>query len=127
MPIRPENKNRYPRDWLQISRRIRFERAAGRCECRGQCGAHPRSGGRCAAVHGQLHPVTGSKVLLTTAHLDHTPENCDETNLAAMCQRCHLAYDTEHHAVNASHTRAIKAAGGTAPLFDLDFFVPKGL
>ncbi|MGW8985118.1 hypothetical protein ACWGQ9_20930 [Streptomyces parvus] len=50
MPIRPENLHRYPRDWPQISARIRFERAGGRCECTGHCGLeHP--GGRCPAVH----------------------------------------------------------------------------
>ena len=32
----PMNRNRYPPDWEEISRRIRFERAQGRCE---QCGA----------------------------------------------------------------------------------------
>jgi 5-methylcytosine-specific restriction endonuclease McrA len=32
-------------------------------------------------------------VVLTVAHLDHQPENCDPDNLMAMCQRCHNAYD----------------------------------
>ena len=32
MPIRPENKARYPKDWPAISRRIRFERANNQCE-----------------------------------------------------------------------------------------------
>lgn len=31
MPIRPENKARYPKDWPAISKRIR-ERSGGRCE-----------------------------------------------------------------------------------------------
>lgn len=74
MPIRPENTHRYPRDSRQISTRIRFERAGGRCECRGQCGlAHP--GGRFPAVHEQIHPDTGSVVGLATDHLNHTPED----------------------------------------------------
>lgn len=38
MPIRPENRDRYPADWKQISDRIRFERARRMCECRGECG-----------------------------------------------------------------------------------------
>jgi len=37
-------------------------------------------------------------VVLTVAHLDHQPENCDPANLMAMCQACHLAYDRDHHA-----------------------------
>ena len=38
MPIRPENRRRYPKDWKAISARVRFERAGGRCECSGECG-----------------------------------------------------------------------------------------
>lgn len=79
-PIRPENRKRYPKDWKKISEEIRFGRAAGRCE-------------NCGAKHGEPHPDTGSRVVLTTAHLDHRPENCDPENLAALCQRCHLRYD----------------------------------
>lgn len=44
MPIRPENRDRYPRDWKQISERIRFERAQGRCECEGECGRGTHTG-----------------------------------------------------------------------------------
>lgn len=54
-------------------------------------------GARCEAEHDQPHPVTGSRVVLTVAHLDHQPENCADDNLKAMCQRCHLAYDADHH------------------------------
>jgi hypothetical protein len=99
MPIRPEERGRYPADWKTISGEIRFGRAQGRCECRGECRS-PRHTGpdRCQAQHGAGHPVTGSRVVLTTAHLDHTPENCDPANLRAMCQLCHLSYDREHHA-----------------------------
>lgn len=102
MPIRPENKARYPADWAEISKQIRFERAGGVCECKGECGVHS---GWCAAIHGQQHPVTGSIVVLTVAHLDHTPENCGPDNLRAMCQRCHLNYDKQHHAETAYMTR----------------------
>lgn len=80
MPIRPENRARYPKEWAEISRRIRFERAKGRCEW-------------CGATHGRPHPVTGSIVVLTVAHLNHQPEDCREENLAALCQKCHNAYD----------------------------------
>jgi hypothetical protein len=125
MPIRPENKPRYPADWKAISARIRFTRAGGRCECLGECGKD--HAGRCAAVHGQPNPCTGATVYLTTAHLDHTPEHCDEANLRAMCQGCHLAYDAEHHAETARATRAARRAAlieyaksvGAFPLFDL--------
>lgn len=32
MPIRPENKHRYPPNWPEISREIK-DRAGWRCEC----------------------------------------------------------------------------------------------
>lgn len=118
MPIRPEMRGRYPRDWATISQYIRFQRAQGRCECRGECGAQPHSEGRCNAKHDHPHPLTGSKVVLTVAHRDHTPENVDPTNLRAMCQRCHLAYDAEQHKAQASHTRAVRATEG---MDELDF------
>jgi len=35
MPIRPEHQWLYPIDWSQVSIRVRFNRAAGRCDhCR---------------------------------------------------------------------------------------------
>lgn len=49
-------------------------------------------------------------------HADQYPENCDDDNLRAWCQRCHLAYDAEHHRANASATRRARKAIGD--LFD---------
>ena len=44
------------------------------------------------------HPDTGSKVVLTTAHVyDPAPENASLLNLAALCQKCHLNHDRAHH------------------------------
>jgi 5-methylcytosine-specific restriction endonuclease McrA len=80
MPIKPENKARYPKNWKQISQRIRVERAKHKCEW-------------CKAENYKPHPITGSKVVLTVAHLDQMPENNEDSNLAALCQRCHLNYD----------------------------------
>lgn len=103
MPIRPENVARYPSNWKEISAAIK-ERAGNRCECEGECGRGTHEG-RCPNVqYGEAYG-TGSKVVLTTAHLDHTPENCDPSNLRAMCQGCHLHYDREHHAETAYRTR----------------------
>ncbi len=89
MPFRPENRQRYPKDWAAISRRIRHDRVGSRCEHAG-----------CGAINGQPHPITGSRVVLTVAHLDHTPENCAEGNLRAMCQLCHNRYDAAHRREN---------------------------
>lgn len=103
MPIRPENRARYPKDWKAISARIR-ERAGQRCECEGECGRGTHDG-RCPNLNGEPAYGTGSKVVLTTAHLNHTPEDCRDENLKAMCQGCHLHYDREHHAETAYRTR----------------------
>lgn len=103
MPIRPENRARYPKDWKAISARIK-ERAGYRCECEGECGRGTHDG-RCPNINGEPAYGTGSKVVLTTAHLNHTPEDCRDANLKSMCQGCHLHYDKEHHAETAYQTR----------------------
>lgn len=98
----PFQKERYPDNWKQISITIR-QRAGGRCEW-------------CGAENGMPHPVTGSRVVLTVAHLgtprpDGTPGNKHDKldvrpeNLAALCQRCHLNYDRDEHKANAAATR----------------------
>ena len=120
MPIAPENLARYPANWPEISRRIRFERAGGRCECQGECG-HDHDG-RCPEIDGQPHTVTSSPVVLTVGHLTHEPERSADDELRAWCQRCHLAYDRDHHGANARRTASLRriAAAGTAELFDAD-------
>lgn len=97
MPIKPENKDRYPDNWNEIRRKILI-RAQHRCE---GSPAYPD----CRAYNRLRHPVTGSIVVLTVGHLDHTPENVDDENLRAWCQRCHLTYDAKHHAMTAAKTR----------------------
>jgi 5-methylcytosine-specific restriction endonuclease McrA len=110
----PFHKERYPKNWKEISLRIRA-RSGGKCEF-------------CGAENYKPHPLTGSKVVLTVAHLDHDPMNCDgmenveeiesvpllpikKSNLRALCQKCHLTYDAKHHARNATTTRRNKIIG----------------
>ncbi|MBS4000790.1 MAG: hypothetical protein KGZ71_09950 [Desulfobulbaceae bacterium] len=81
MPI--DYKEYHPK-WKLISRLIRFKRADNRCEW-------------CGAVNYEPHPVTGSKVILTVAHIDQRKSNNRFSNLAALCQRCHLNHDRKHH------------------------------
>ncbi len=85
MPIKSENKKRYPKNWKEIRSKV-LARAAF-CEWCGAKNYHP-------------HPITKSKVVLTIAHLDHTPENCDPSNLRALCQKCHNTYDAPMRAKN---------------------------
>ena len=82
MPIKPENRGRYPTNWKEIRAAI-LERAGNKCEF---CGIENY------AVR------DGSRVVLTIAHLDHTPEHNKPDNLRALCQRCHNRYDAKHRA-----------------------------
>jgi 5-methylcytosine-specific restriction endonuclease McrA len=88
MPIKPENKARYPDDWELRSRFVRFVRARNKCEW-------------CGAENYKPHPITGSKVILTCAHVhDDRPEAASLLNLAALCQRCHNRHDAPMRAQN---------------------------
>lgn len=165
MPIKPENKARYPKDWPAISTEAK-ERARWRCQ-HSFCKATQYSVGHWVTWAGggpEWRPVEGNKpastasdnafdlagegcncygsrwtykaarefvntywaptdedrptiIVLTTAHLNHEPEDCRPENLAAMCQRHHLAYDHIHHQANAQATR--RARSGNLELFQL--------
>lgn len=114
MPIRPENRARYPADWPAISLEVRA-RAGFRCE---GSPAYPD----CRAANGEPHPVTGSKVVLTVGHLNHQPEDNGEPgnrpNLKSWCQRCHNTYD-------GPMRRAGIAARARAAVGCADLFVPE--
>ncbi len=115
MPIRPQLRFYYPIDWPQLSAAIRFGRAKGRCEhCgrpHGQTVEHMGDGrwwdaerqrwrdsqGRLARKPTGAIERRTTKVILAAAHLDHDPTNNRATNLAALCQRCHLMHDRREH------------------------------
>lgn len=134
MPIKPENKARYPADWKQIRASI-LVRAGNCCEhchvpnrvriARGQgddadtymmddakvyCANTGEYLGQCRMSDYDVARMTD--IVLTIAHLDHQPENCDPANLKALCQRCHLTYDAEHHKANAKATRRAQLNNG---------------
>ena len=113
----PMNRSKYPKDWEQISARIRFERAQNKCEW---CGVpnysfrDSASGQWVTAEDAQTKDdfpfdlKTATLIILTTAHLgtplaDGTPVSksdtmdCRDENLAALCQRCHLNFDRDDH------------------------------
>lgn len=51
-------------------------------------------------------------IVLTTAHLDHRPENCADDNLKALCQQCHNRYDAPMRARGIKERRhAARAIG----------------
>jgi 5-methylcytosine-specific restriction endonuclease McrA len=125
MPIKPENAKRYPANWKHIRFQV-LQRAGLRCE---NCGVHNHDIGwrddggnfhivvRGTDAEGSAKDYAGHatgrrvfQIVLTVAHLDHVPENCDLDNLRAWCQKCHLTYDAKHHAQNAHHTRKSRKA-----------------
>lgn len=111
MPILKENRKLYPKNWKEISQRIRFERAQNKCEF---CGVENYSNGywiddrfvtiqeifECLDNTEDIDSVPEDKkpikIVLTVAHLDHDPTNNEESNLKALCQRCHNRYDGKH-------------------------------
>lgn len=111
------DRKNYPRNWEAFSRVIRFERAKGRCECKGECGLHQTNPGprRCVEEHGHPAKWAKGKVILTVAHLNAKGGPCDcekpcdyVNHVKAMCQRCHIRYDQGRHMLNASETRLKK-------------------
>jgi hypothetical protein len=93
MPIKPENKKLYPDNWNQIRERIR-KRANDKCEW---CGAINHSWinryTRELCLQDEEYTI---RVICTTAHLDHNPQNNEDNNLAFLCQKCHNNYDRPH-------------------------------
>lgn len=133
MPIKPENRARYPANWSTEIRPAILARAGNRCE---QCNA-PNGERICREASGATYMIdtgevfdagTGEAlgqthlvgypfgryvtVVLTIAHLDHQPEHCDPDNLRAWCQRCHLSFDRNHHAESRRATIAARRADG---------------
>jgi 5-methylcytosine-specific restriction endonuclease McrA len=111
MPIKKENRKRYPKNWKWIREAI-LNRAGHCCE---RCGVPNRAYGWREKdgtftlvfdpfMQDPKNPFYRGKpirIILTIAHLDHIPEHNHPDNLKALCQKCHLAYD--------------RGSGGTRP------------
>jgi len=98
VPIRPENRKHYRgQTWRNVRERV-LDRAGNRCE---GSPAYPD----CRAKNYEAHPVTGSRVILTVAHMDHDPANNDMRNLRAWCQRCHNTWDAPMRAAGVKARR----------------------
>lgn len=81
----PMDKKRYPKNWKDISLKIKQD-AGWICQ---ECGKQCRKPGEKFDTH---------KRTLTVAHLNHIPEDIRNDNLKALCAPCHLRYDAKHHA-----------------------------
>jgi hypothetical protein len=116
MPIRPENRSRYPANWKAEIRPAILARADNHCE---GSPAYPD----CRAENGQPHPVTGSRVVLTIAHLNHLIEDCSNENLKALCQRCHNTHDAAmRQAARRERRQALPKVTTEDARDDIDWF-----
>ena len=117
----PMDKTKYPKDWEEFSRRIRFDRAKQQCECAGECGLHDGrdlffpEAKRCEERNGFPAKWAQGTIVLTVAHLNQPGGACtcsplcaEESHVKAMCQRCHLRYDIERHVENRKDSRSGK-------------------
>ena len=107
MPISKERMKNYPGgsirspEWLAFRAFILF-RAGNRCE------GTPISP-NCRLKNGETNPLTGSRVVLTIAHMDHDETHMDEDRCRALCQSCHNRWDAPHRKKNAAKTRRAKS------------------
>lgn len=133
MPIK--DKSAYPKDWKQISQRIR-QRAENKCEFCGiqnhieiirsdipgddsyivfdeeSCGYLDAWNGDPIRMSEIPSEYSGKhvRIVLTVAHLNHDTTDNSDTNLKALCQRCHNRHDGKMRAGHAKETRRKKRA-----------------
>lgn len=128
MPIRDENKGRYPANWKSeirpriLARATREGEDTPRCE---ECGVVDRDiGYRDSDNDGEFVSAMwlekgddfyGDKVIqiiLTIAHLSDEIEDCSDENLKALCQRCHNRLDAPKRAAGIKARNKAKLASG---------------
>lgn len=111
------NYKEYPPNWKTEIRPAVLERAGKKCEW---CGVenhriiHRFGKGKNDwtywpdGMESEAWSIDGkksTKVILTIAHLDHDKLNheVDLNRLAALCQKCHLGHDINHHVSNRKY------------------------
>jgi ssDNA-binding Zn-finger/Zn-ribbon topoisomerase 1 len=120
----PIDKSKYPANWDSISLNVRTE-ANWKCE---RCGIANKTiiqrkekGGWVEILIvknaegfnestaemkvGKLKMLGLTKIVLTVAHLDQDTTNNERSNLAALCQKCHLNHDVKQHAASRMYGR----------------------
>lgn len=90
----PCDYKKYPKNWKEIRAKILL-RAKNKCEL-------------CDAENYKPHWKTGSKVVLTIAHIDQDKTNNMDYNLLALCQRCHNKIDLPHRIKNRNKKLLVK-------------------
>ena len=130
MPIKPENKKLYPKNWKEIRARI-LMRANNKCEfCQVKnhdMGYRKKDGTFVSLVNqvdmndssytrAELYGWKIINIVLTIAHIhDMNPSNCADDNLKALCQRCHNKHDAKFRSENRKRNKinANNMAGNT--------------
>lgn len=128
MPIKPENKARYPADWQAIRARV-IKRANDCCELcfienaktywrNAETG---EAWSRWEIVRHNFDPdspppwLRPVRIVLTVAHINQQPEDNRDVNLRALCQRCHNLIDLPYRVLNAAATRDARKLTLDAP------------
>jgi len=109
----PCDYKKYPANWKTEIRPRILKRAKNKCEF-------------CRVENYKNHPVTGSRVILTIAHLDHNTENNTDDNLRALCQRCHNGHDIEFRKQNRIKNRINRLENAGQIRIDLHNETEKG-
>lgn len=104
----PCDYSKYPPNWKTEIRPAILKRAGNKCEF---CGVrngvigYRNKSGRFFEIHpepdAEAEQMTDNKIImivLTVAHLNHDVTDGGPENLKALCQKCHLDHDREHHA-----------------------------
>jgi hypothetical protein len=125
MPVKQENKHRYPKNWKTIALQVKND-ANWTCQ---HCGKPCRKTGVdwfdfemwlyenhvrwwdeiFETQSDDKETRKPQRFTLTVAHHPNpSPENCDRSNLIALCAPCHLKLDANLHAANAAATRRQK-------------------
>lgn len=119
MPLKRFSQRHYPVNWDEISISRRTFIAKSKCEW---CGVlnhsiikrskfglwryaspneinylHGYAKAKSISLFKAISNWKFTRVVLTVAHLNHIPEDCNNSNLAALCQKCHLNYDNPTH------------------------------
>lgn len=128
--MRSIDYSEYPDNWLTEIRPAILERAGHKCEWCGvpnyahimrsksnpeaylvlhEDGIYYTQDGqpvRLTEIPDDFWQLEDTKVILTIAHVyDKDKMNVDPDNLAALCQRCHLNHDRDHHIAKRRQNR----------------------
>lgn len=116
----PMDRRKYPKNWNAIAQTIKHNANWSCQECGRPCRKpgvpwkvfihwlcdHPERRWIKETLEKDREKV--QRFTLTVAHLNHDTRDNRIENLKALCPRCHLAHDRDHHITNAQATRRRK-------------------